>query len=149
MKKRVSIIIIILLIFLFASCSVPIATIKKNPQKFVNKKITIEGKVIKITKIPLTSLKILQVYDGTEMLYVLSDREVKKNVDMKFTGEIVAMGGKVTQERVKILIKKIAKFLVEKNLVDKKDSINYSKKVYGFLKKIMPKKTIIIFMLEE
>lgn len=149
MKKAKIILLFIVIALVVTSCTVPIRAIKKNPQKFVNKHITIQGKAIKVSRIPLTSLKILEVYDGTDTIYVLTNREVKKNVDLKFKGEIIAIGGKVTQQRAKWLVKKVADFLIEKKLVDKKNAIAYSKKVIELLYKITPKKTIALFMLED
>ena len=144
---RLFIIFLLLIVFLY-SCTVPIAQIKKSPSNFANKKIKIKGVVIKVIPVPLTSVKVVEVYDNTDTLFVLTKKVVKKNEQKTFEGEIIVIGGKMTKERFEILIKKISRFLIENELATQKDVKNYSKKIIGFLGKIFKEKNAVVFMIE-
>jgi len=85
------------------SCATNISSIKKAPRKYVNKPVTIRGTIIKINPVPLTSIKILEIYDNTDTIFVLTKKEVEKNKVKFFKGEIVPIGGQLTKERANIL----------------------------------------------
>lgn len=149
MRRTKTIVLFLILLFVLASCATNISSIKKVPKKYLNKTVIIKGIITKVNAIPLTSLKIAEIYDKTDTVYVLTNKEVKKNKKRTFKGEIIPIGPRITKEKARFLQMKVAKFLVDNNLASPRESLKYARKIMEFLRKIVPKNELTLLMLDH
>ncbi len=147
MKTVKVVILFFIVILVLISCATNISSIKEDPRKYINKPVTIKGMVIDVNRIPLTSLKIVEIYDRTDTIYVLTNREVKKNRKSAFKGEIIPINRQIPKEKARILQMKVAEFLIDNDLASPREAKQYARKILEFLVKVVPKNELTIFML--
>ena len=76
-----------------SSCATKIGTVKKNPGAWVDKKVVVNGTVVKVHLIPNSHLNLLGVEDETDTILVLTDNNVRRGSSVTVSGKIISMGG--------------------------------------------------------
>ncbi|UCB44906.1 MAG: hypothetical protein JSV25_11905 [Spirochaetota bacterium] len=149
MKRIVPLLMVFSILVLAGACATNISTIKQNPVQYANRTVTISGTVTKVHLVPNSRLNLLAVYDETDTIVVLTDEEVKKNQDVTVSGEIVAIGGRITGQRATYLQRKIADFLVANKITTQRRSLPTSKMVLAYLRNVLPKARNTLLLLES
>jgi len=146
-------IFILLLVFslFLSSCTTSIAAIKRAPSEFAGRDIFINGMVERLFSIPFSKVKIVKINDGTDSIYLLSDKggRIQKDKRMHFKGEIVVIGGDNSAKKMEIAISRISGFLVRNNITDKKEVRKYAMKIIFFVKKIFNDRTAFVFFIDK
>jgi hypothetical protein len=149
MKRILLVLMIFSILALAGSCATKISTIKQNPVQYADKTVTISGTVTKVHLVPNSRLNLLAVYDKTDTILVLTNEEVRKNQDVTVSGEIVAIGGRITGQRATYLQRKIADFLVDNKITTQKKALPASKMVLAYLRTVLPKARNTLLLLES
>jgi len=143
------IILFLILIAVITSCATGIRAIKKAPRRYINKIVTIRGKIIEVTPIPPTSLRILEIHDRKDKIYILTIKGVEKNRKKTFKGEIIPIKRPISEIEVVYILGKITMYLNKNDLASMQDSIKFAKKILEFLKKVVPEEEMTLLMMDS
>jgi len=143
--------LIISLIFIISSCALTIKEIKNNPAKYNTKKVTISGNVIRFIDIPFTLIRIYELYDNTDTIFIVSSKSknYQKNDKVNFEGKIYFLDKNSLSSILDLILKSISEFLLSNKLTSNDDkTLETSKIIFDMLIKFIGDNLGII-MIEE
>lgn len=146
LKTAISFLVIVTAL---TSCATHVRSIKRTPKRYVNKEVIIRGKITEIHAVSPPLLKILEIDDRKDKIYVLTVKQIKTNRKKTFKGEILPVKRPISKLEVFYIRGKVSKYLIDYNLATPGDSIKISKKILELIRSSTPEDKITILMLDK
>lgn len=99
-----------------SGCTTPIADIQEDPQKFLQKRVTIRGIVERSVGVPLTDYSVFILRDETDRAVVFAATEYRRDTEVTVRGRVIALPEKESREAAGQAIEELQRFLVESDL---------------------------------
>ena len=120
MKRYAYGILTMLIVMFFFSCATttPISSISEDPQKYSGKTVLIDGEVLNVIHIPFVDSSLFLFGDGEWKAPVVSPVLHEKGETFRLTGRVMAFPEEGSKEASHTVVRAIADFLVEQQLVE-------------------------------
>ncbi len=145
--KKISLLILVLLL---GACTASIESIQKSPDKFHDKEISIKGSVLKITSLPLVPLDVMDIYDSTGSLMVVTLKKgsYHANDKVQLKGKLYALNNKNLDSTFSNMEKGLLKELTKSGAMKADQAKSSLSLVFNLLKGFLKDKVNLMILVE-
>lgn len=132
-------------------CALSIAEVQKSPERYHDREISIQGSVLKVTRLPLLPLDMLDVYDQSGTLTVISLKQGAYSLHQKvrLQGRLYAFNNQNLDDTLSNLEKQLTIQLRNKTEMQDKQIQSAVTLVFNLLRGFLKEKVNVMILLEN